>query len=354
MKSIQILSKGHAQVVTDAPLPSLPPSDYILVKVIAVALNPTDWKHIERVDSKATVGCDFAGIVEEVGPNPSKSFQKGDRVAGFVHGSHTLRPDNGAFAEYVYAKPGLVLKIPDSMSFEEAAGLGVAVNTVGQGMYQEMKLPWPDKPLKEKKQILIYGGSSGMGAVGIQFAKLSGFEVLTTCSPRNFDYVKSLGADHVFDAYDPDVGKKIREFTNNKLYYVWDCVGENGSIEQSGDALATEAPPGQEVRYGNILNPEAKQRDGVICTWSVGYSALGEEWAIGWKGGRETVPGKPEHYEWSSKWVDFVEQLLKDGKFKPHRQDVRGGGLNGVLDGLKEMKEGKVSGHKLVYRIAEP
>jgi NADPH:quinone reductase-like Zn-dependent oxidoreductase len=172
MKAVKIIKPGHAAVVADAPLPELRSSDYILVKTVAVALNPTDWKHVEHVGVQATVGCDFAGVVEEVNPTVAGHFKKGDRVAGFTVGSSALHPDSGAFGEYLAAKAGTVLKIPDSMSFEEAAGLGVGIITVGQGMYQEMQLPWPTQPLKEKKSILIYGGSSGMGAFGIQFAKL--------------------------------------------------------------------------------------------------------------------------------------------------------------------------------------
>jgi NADPH:quinone reductase-like Zn-dependent oxidoreductase len=174
MKAVKGIKPGQAGVVTDAPIPKLPSPEWILIKTVAVALNPTDWKHVESMSesTKATVGCDFAGVVEEVGSAVTKSFKKGDRVAGFVHGSNSFRPDIGSFAEYVAAKEGLVMHIPDSMSFEEAAGLGVGTVTVGQGLYQEMGLPWPGQGPKDKKSILIYAGSTGMGAFGIQFAKL--------------------------------------------------------------------------------------------------------------------------------------------------------------------------------------
>jgi NADPH:quinone reductase-like Zn-dependent oxidoreductase len=171
MKAVKIIKPGLAEVV-DAPLPQLPSLDYILVKTVAVALNPSDWKHVRVVKDQVTVGLDYAGVVQEVNPTVAERFKKGDRVAGFVIGSNSLHPDNGAFAEYVAAKAGALVKIPDTMSFEDAAGLGVGIVTVGQGLYQEMQLPWPDQPLKEKKSILIYGGSSAMGAFGIQFAKL--------------------------------------------------------------------------------------------------------------------------------------------------------------------------------------
>ncbi len=68
------------------PLPKLS-SDYILVRTVAIALNPTDWTTLDAVGYAGTiVGCDYAGIVEEVGSAVKKSFKKGDRVAGFAHG----------------------------------------------------------------------------------------------------------------------------------------------------------------------------------------------------------------------------------------------------------------------------
>jgi NADPH:quinone reductase-like Zn-dependent oxidoreductase len=170
MKVLQINSPGNASVV-DIPKPALRP-DYILIKTVAVAFNPTDWKHIQFVSSKATSGCDYSGIIEEIGSEVTKPFQKGDRIAGFVHGGNVLQPEDGAFAEYIVAKGDVQIKIPDNISFEEASTLGVGITTVGQSMYQALQLPSPESPTKEKFPILIYGGSTATGALAIQFAKL--------------------------------------------------------------------------------------------------------------------------------------------------------------------------------------
>jgi NADPH:quinone reductase-like Zn-dependent oxidoreductase len=67
------------------------------------------------------------------------------------------------------------MKIPDDMSFEDASALGVGIVTVGQGMYQSMRLPWPEvgkETAGKNGSILIYGGSTATGAYAIQFAKL--------------------------------------------------------------------------------------------------------------------------------------------------------------------------------------
>lgn len=172
MKAIKITAPETAELVPDASLAQDRRPDELLVKVVAVALNPTDYKHLGYgITTRATVGCDFAGVVEEVYAADS-AFKKGDRVWAMAHGSNQRRPDNAAFQEYVYARESLTARIPAHMSFEEAATLPVGVLTVGQGMYQEMGLPWPSSPLAEKVPILIWGGSSATGALAIQFAKL--------------------------------------------------------------------------------------------------------------------------------------------------------------------------------------
>ena len=72
------------------------------------------------------------------------------------------------FGEYITAKGDIQIKIPDNISFEEASTLGVGITTVGQGLYQSLQLPLPNKPATEKSYVLIYGGSTATGALAIQ------------------------------------------------------------------------------------------------------------------------------------------------------------------------------------------
>jgi NADPH:quinone reductase-like Zn-dependent oxidoreductase len=68
------------------PIPTIP-NEYLLIRVVAVAVNPTDWTTLDAPGDHGTlVGCDWAGLVEEIGPKVEKPFKKGDRVAGFAHG----------------------------------------------------------------------------------------------------------------------------------------------------------------------------------------------------------------------------------------------------------------------------
>jgi NADPH:quinone reductase-like Zn-dependent oxidoreductase len=85
-------SKDVSEVKNDVPLPKLPGDDWILVNTKAVALNPTDWKSIANSPSPgALAGCDYAGVVEEVGEGV-KNLKTGDRVAGFVRGGEFNLP----------------------------------------------------------------------------------------------------------------------------------------------------------------------------------------------------------------------------------------------------------------------
>ncbi len=181
-KAIVIKSRGNASLVSDSLVPGLR-DDYILVKTVAVAINPTGWQHIDGEGPLGgTVGCDYAGTVVAVGPNVNKSFAKGDRVCGFIHGSNGDNHEDGAFAEYVTAKGDLQIPIPNGMSFEEAATLGVGMydagqplsifrvtsaltrsgrrTTVGQALYQSLKLPLPTQPAESALPLVLWPSNS--------------------------------------------------------------------------------------------------------------------------------------------------------------------------------------------------
>lgn len=92
-------SRGPGGHVADVPKPTIT-ADEILVKVKFVALNPTDYKHLDILSPPGSIsGCDYAGEVVEVGASSSNAWKIGERVAGVVHGG--LYPDRGAFAEYL-------------------------------------------------------------------------------------------------------------------------------------------------------------------------------------------------------------------------------------------------------------
>ena len=93
-------------------------------------------------------------------------------VAEF-HGSNLDDPETGVFAEQVIVKGDVQMHVPDNLSFEQAATLPLGSVTVMQGLYQKaLGLKLPTEPITDKQPILIYGGSSATGVLGIQYAKL--------------------------------------------------------------------------------------------------------------------------------------------------------------------------------------
>jgi NADPH:quinone reductase-like Zn-dependent oxidoreductase len=293
------------------------------------------------------VGCDYAGTVVSVGPKVTKSFKEGDSIFGCVNGANTYQSYDGAFAEYIVVKGDVSMHIPSSISPEDACTVPLGAITVGQGMFQQNKglsLHLPGEGKGNGEFVFIYGGSTATGALGIQFAREAGYKVLTTCSPKNNEYVKSLGATEVFDYNDPEVGSKIRAFTSNKLKYAWDTQGDASSGQICADALSSE---GEDIRFGTITDPSMFLRKDAKVTATIMYTIFGEAFT---KYGHD-FPVLEADFEFAKMWMSLVEKLVSEGKVKPHRKKVGTGGLEGVVKGLEELKSGKVSGQKLVYNI---
>lgn len=191
-------------------------------------------------------------------------------MAGFVHGGNAVEKEDGAFAEYIVAKGDLQLRIPEGVSFEEAATLGVGITTIGQGLYQSLKLSLPTESTRTPFPVLIYGGSTATGTLAIQFAKLSGLTVVTTCSPRNFELVKSYGADAAFDYRDENCAEQVRQFTNNNLTHIFDCISEATSAKICADCMSTAGG-----KYSALLKVDFPRKD-VDAGYTLAYTAIGE------------------------------------------------------------------------------
>lgn len=352
-RAIQVLTRSHAALVTDRPLPRQRP-DHLAIAVSHVALNPTDWKSVDlRGEPGLLSGCDYSGVVEAVGANVT-DFAVGDRVAGVAHGCNASNPEDGAFAEHIMARAALAMRVPEGvMGMAEAATVGAGITTVAQGLYQSLGLPWPavtgegEGEQKGKKgfPVLIYGGSTATGTLAIQFAKLSGCSpVLTTCSPRNFELVKQLGADQVFDYKEPGVGKRIREAAGDALAHVFDCISLPASV-----AICAEAFGSRGGKYSALLYIDGFPREDVEVEVTMAYTAFGQEY----RQNDKVTPAKPQDLEYAARFWKVAGELLAQGKIKPHPAEVREGGLEGILDGLEDMKQDKVSGVKLVYKVQD-
>ncbi|KAI1323174.1 putative zinc-binding oxidoreductase ToxD [Xylariaceae sp. FL0255] len=339
MKAIKVTRKTKVEIL-DVDLPNKR-DDYVLCKVSWVALNPTDWKHIDLVPTPgATSGCDFAGTVEWVGTKVEKEWTVGDRIAAFVHGCNAANLEDGCFAEYAVAKGDLQMKIPDTLSDHEAATLGVGITTVGQALYQKLGLPLPPAE-RSGRSLLINGGSTATGSLSIQFATLSGYDVVTTCSPRNFAFVRGLGASKAFNYKDPACAQMIKEHTKGKLELAFDCISQGSSPQLCCDALSSE---GGRIVY---LNPVSHPREDVKSFQTLAYTVNGEAFDVG----PAHFPPIPEDLTFGKMFWDLATKLFAEKVVSVHPTKICEGGLQGVMEGLDALRAGQVSRKKLVYKL---
>ncbi|MFY9927072.1 MAG: zinc-binding alcohol dehydrogenase family protein [Streptosporangiaceae bacterium] len=210
------INAKHAKLEVGPAPYTVPGDDQIVVRNYAVAINPLEW--IIQVAGNLTyrwlnyptvLGSDVAGEVVEVGRAVTR-FQVGDRVLGHAVGTDkdSNRAAEGGFQQYTVVLERMAAPIPDTMPFEDAAVLPLAVSTAACGLFQtdQLGLRYPKANAEPTGQtLLVWGGSTSVGSNAIQLAAAAGYEVITTASPRNFEYVRSLGASQVFDYNSPTV-----------------------------------------------------------------------------------------------------------------------------------------------------
>ncbi|UNI23053.1 hypothetical protein JDV02_008896 [Purpureocillium takamizusanense] len=344
--AVIIQSPGRAALVRNRPIPPLR-DGYIRIRTVAVAVNPCDWKQVDGLGTPGVIlGCDYAGVVEDVGPGVRRPFRKGDRVCGFAHGANATFPEDGAFAEVIIAKADVQMRMPDHLSFEDAATLGVGISTIALGLYRNLDLALPAaRQASHRTPILIYGGSTATGVFAIQFAKLSGYHVYTTCSSKNFDLVRGFGADVALDYHDPRAAARIRQLSDDALALVFDTISDEESVGFCLDAMSTR---GGDYSYINGLSGVSFP-DNVRASFAGAFTVLGEGFYYGdtWYCAEPSDNILMENLAWLS------EDLLSSNALRPHRVTLGRGGLGGVLDGMDRLRKGQVSGEKLVYRVDE-
>ena len=216
--------------IADVEKPS-PAADQALVKVLAVSVNPADWRSMRAKPffARATMGLlrpkhrilggDIAGRVEAVGSGVTQ-FKPGDEVY-----ANLLDHGNGGFAEYVSVPVEVMALKPATLSFEEAAAVPMAAVTALQGLRHHGEI-------QAGQRVLINGASGGIGTFAVQIAKSYGAEVTGVTSTRNIGLVGSLGADHVVDYTTTDF------FQSGEHYdLILDTIG-NLSVRDLRRALA--------------------------------------------------------------------------------------------------------------------
>jgi len=193
MKAYFAMSYGgpDKSITGDLPDP-VPGKNQILVEVKAASINPVDYK-VKRGDLKfltgkkfpKIVGSDFAGVVRTLGEGVTR-FVPGDRVYGSLS---VIFGKQGALATLVAADIAAVSKIPEGLTYSEAAALPVAALTALNGLRRCR--------VTAGTRVLINGTSGGVGHFAVQIARAWRADVTATCSPKNAEFVARLGAARV-------------------------------------------------------------------------------------------------------------------------------------------------------------
>src|SRR5436190_3328563 len=244
MKAVLFHEHGGPDVLKyeDVPDPETGRGE-VLIEVKATSIN-----HIDiflrrgmpgvKVPLPKIAGCDASGLVREIGPGVT-GLKAGDRVtinpgiscgrcefcaAGFgsqcttfaMVGEHT----DGAYAELVKVPAHIVLPIPDSMSFEDAAAAPLVFLTAWSMMVVKGNI-------RPGEDVLILGAGAGVGTAAIQIAKMVGCRVLATASSNEkLERARQLGADVLINYKTEEFDKRIRELTNKRgVDVVIDYIG---------------------------------------------------------------------------------------------------------------------------------
>ncbi|WVR04937.1 hypothetical protein IAU60_001949 [Kwoniella sp. DSM 27419] len=334
--------------VKEIPTPK-PGDNQVLIKVEYAAQNPTDWKHAAFISNEGVInGCDYAGTVVQVGSNLKTPLEVGDKIAGFVHGGNFQ--DQGSFAEYLKVESDLTFKVPSDLKPEEASTFGIPWFTAAQVLLQSQKHEFPPSKVSGEPWYVVYGGSSSVGLFAVNLAKTLGYKVLAFAGPHSVDLVKSYGATEVIDYHDQDkaVSEALR-ITGGGAEYGLDTISEGDSFKVSVRALGDKGkqlnailPPPEDAHK---INPDLK----IVST--LVYTILGHEFNFSRKSGGAPIPYSADDHAFGKKIYAATPELITKYGIKPNPTHIRGG-LDDITAGFEDMKAGKVSGRKLVYKIA--
>ncbi|KAI0822570.1 GroES-like protein [Trametes gibbosa] len=338
-KALFLQAKQGEFVVDNRPVPA-PGSGEVLIKNAATGLNPVDWKiqaygvFVEVYP--AVLGIDASGTVEEIGQGVTQ-FKPGDKV--LYEGA--VDNDRATFQQYTLVRADLVAKLPRSLTLEQAAALPLAITTAAVGLYHQaggplLTAPWIEggKGKYGGKPFVVIGGSSVVGSLAIQFARLSGFApIVTTASLKNAPLLESFGATHVIDRNlsAAALRDEVVKITGKPVSVVYDAISLPDTQKAAFDLLA----PG-----GKLI--------------IVGSSALEDPNAGG--RGVARVAGliqHPTNVEFGKGLYAELPELLGSGDLKPLRTEVILGGLGGIVAGLDRLKNNQVSASKLIVKPQE-
>lgn len=310
--------------------------DTILVRVLAAALNPVDYKFPEIpllgrliTGSPSIPSIDFAGQVVSSGPNTKKITSQDLKEGQLVYGRLDTPSKYGTLAEYTIAPRAGCVPIPPGVGVIDAACAASTALTAYQCIIPKIKG-------NSGERVFINGGSGGCGTYGIQIAKAAGCYVATSCSGKNVELCKSLGADHIIDYTTTDIIPALQKLERFDL--VVDNVGLPSHLYWSSPSFTTPSAP-----YVQTGAP--------AINFSFVLSNMSKTLWPGWMGGGQRpweflgLKSKVEDYAAIGKW-------MSEGKVKSVVDEVFGMEEKGPVRAFGKLRTGRARG-KIVVKVAE-
>ncbi|KAI5200985.1 oxidoreductase [Aureobasidium subglaciale] len=331
---------GLTLEIKDTPY-TAPPTDSIVIKNHAIALNPIDFKlqdvaMFPFLSYPTILGADIAGEVVDVGSAVVSRFKPGDRVMAQAGGVSSNTPSGSGFQEYTVVAGVMAAHLPEDLSYTEAVVMPLGIATSGCGLFQkdQLALQYPSLSSEPTGQtVLIWSGASSVGVNAIQLAVAAGYDVVATASPKNFELVRSLGASKVLD-YNVDSATMLEQLTDAFNGRILAGVLHTAGDSQPVVTICADLFPrleGNKFFTTTVLLP-AKIPTGFKCN-RIFASTIKDN------GVAEAV------------FVDFLSQAIAEGKYKPAPQaETVGNGLESLQKGLNILRKG-VSAKKLVVTL---
>ncbi|KAJ3849058.1 GroES-like protein [Lentinula lateritia] len=332
-----MLEKAKGPLVVSAAQPILKPGPgQLSVKVIAVALNPVDWKvqawDVLLKEYPAILGLDIAGDVEEIGEGV-EGFSRGDKV--FCQGF--FGNEMAGFQQYTLIPADIVGKIPSNIDYAQAATIPGAFTTAAISLFKAQPEgaglnPTFDLDIKfAGRSAVIVGGSTSVGQYVIQLFKLLGYStIIAYASAHHTDYLKSIGATHVIERGEVPVGslaEAAKKIANAPIEIAYNAVGDKDSRAACIDAII-EGGQVPDVNPEVVENEDSKNGKRVFTIFA--------------------SPHHPPHREFCRILWKTLPNLVQKGVIVPNRVEKLPNGLAGIDQGLQKLKANEVSGVKLV------
>ncbi|KAH7070778.1 chaperonin 10-like protein [Paraphoma chrysanthemicola] len=350
MKAITIAQPGAApQVTSDIPTPS-PGEGQVLVKTLYTAINPVDEITASTgamVDSwPFTPGCDSAGVITQLGPNPVSALGHEFKVGDYVFGCTRVgQKGYTAWSESHLFDSTICIPLPSTLSLPAAASIGTALFTAAVGIFEHLAIPLPDPanlPAAGARDewALVFGGAGSVGQAGVQLLKIAGFKVVATGSAGSSELLKNVGASATIDYKQSTdaIVEEVKRVTDGKLAYAFDAVSANNDVLTAVYTALQDTTPGPR-RYA-----------------TTGWGAL-PELASTTAGGIQLGPiGQPIAPELNAllkKVIPVLFKLLELEIIKPSAYSVEGEGIEGILKAWEVQKSGAKGSTKVVVKIAD-